>query len=120
MCQQFPDLVVLLLDAAHLDAAQELTGSRLPRAAVPVCRTRRSFDGVDWSDEFPMLISNGNGGDSAAATGPPFAHPDLGHVEGAAHVEVTARVAGMCGLLALDGPFNAIAQTRASGFLRPG
>ena len=91
-CRLFPDLMVALLEAAHFDAAQNCTAGRLSRANLPAFRPHCLFRGVDWFEEFPVM----RGGD---ATGQP---------EG---VEVTAHVAGMCGMLARDGPFNAVAGT---------
>ena len=58
---------------------------------LPRWRPHRAFHGVNWSDEITALASRG---------------------PGSMVVEVTAHVVGMCGLLALNGPFNAITHTR--------
>ena len=93
MCARFPDLITVLLDAAYLDGpVQHFTGNRVPRAELPVFRPHHSFHGVDWRQELLALTGNVGRGNC---------------------VEVASHVAGMCGLLTLDGPFNDITLTRS-------
>ena len=99
VARRSPDLLHVLLGAAALAGQQPLPpGLRQPVTDLPVFSVHPRFHGLDWPAELPAPAPVPEDG----------AEPH--HMT--AETKVVARVVGIRGLLALDGPFAAIVRSR--------